>query len=505
MKKYISILLAAVLVLACLSACGTSDKPADADNSEKLSVVTTIFPQYDFTRQIVGDKADVTMLLKPGAESHSYEPTPQDIKTIQNCDLFIYTGGENDVWVDDILNSMGDQRPDTLRLIDCVPTVNEEIVEGMEHEHDHDHGEIVESDIKARPLSDFAGDFQSVLPYFEDGTLDEYITEEAEKNEKSFDEMKQEFLEKRKSDYNTLSIEGNSVSFHTPSGTVSAEYEYQGLQTVKDDDGDITSVWYTFQAKTPDSGAPVYLAFNDHGTGAGSHEEEHEEHEEEIAHFHLRYGNESVEALMGVENWAPTFYAADAAADEIKEALAGHSHEHEEEPDEHVWTSPKNAIEIVDKITSLICGKDPKNDDSYEKNSADYKEQLEQLDASFREVVDSAKRKTILFGDRFPFRYFADEYGLSYYAAFTGCSTETEASAATVAFLTDKVKEEQIPVVFTIELSNGKIADSICEATGAKKMTLYSCHNVTKEQMENGATYLSMMMENVDSLRAALN
>lgn len=120
-------------------------------------------------------------------------------------------------------------------------------------------------------------------------------------------------------------------------------------------------------------------------------------------------------------------------------------------------------------------------------------------------VVDSAKRKTILFGDRFPFRYFADEYGLSYYAAFTGCSTESEASAATVAFLTDKVKEEQIPVVFTIELSNGKIADSICEATGAKKMTLYSCHNVTKEQMENGATYLSMMMENVDSLRAALN
>ena len=194
MKKYISILLAAVLVLACLSACGTSDKPADADNSEKLSVVTTIFPQYDFTRQIVGDKADVTMLLKPGAESHSYEPTPQDIKTIQNCDLFIYTGGENDVWVDDILNSMGDQRPDTLRLIDCVPTVNEEIVEGMEHEHDHDHGEIVESEIKDRPLSDFAGDFQSVLPYFEDGTLDEYITEEAEENEKSFDEMKQEFF-----------------------------------------------------------------------------------------------------------------------------------------------------------------------------------------------------------------------------------------------------------------------------------------------------------------------
>lgn len=504
MKKYISILLAAALALACLSACRSSDKSA-VNDSERLSVVTTIFPQYDFTRQIVGDKADVTMLLKPGAESHSYEPTPQDIKTIQNCDLFIYTGGENDVWVDDILNSMGTQKPDTLRLIDCVSTVNEEIVEGMEHEHDHDHEKIVESEIKDRPLSDFTGDFQSVLPYFEDGTLDEYITEEAEESEKSFDEMKQDFLRKRKSDYNTLSIQGNTVSFHTSSRAVSADYEYMGFQTAKDDDGDITSVWYTFQSKTTASGAPVYLAFNDHGIGADAHEEELDEHEEEIAHIHLRYGNESADALIDVENWTPTFYASDAAEDEIKESLTGHSHGHEKETDEHVWTSPKNAIEIVDKITSLVRSKDQKNADTYEKNSADYKERLEQLDASFREVADNAERKTILFGDRFPFRYFADEYGLSYYAAFTGCSTETEASASTVAFLTDKVVEERLPVVFTIELSNGKIADSICEATGAKKMTLYSCHNVTKEQMENGVTYLSMMTENVDSLRAALN
>ena len=364
MKKYISILLMAVLALVCLSACGTSDKPADAGDSEKLSVVTTIFPQYDFTRQIVGDKADITMLLKPGAESHSYEPTPQDIKTIQNCDLFIYTGGENDVWVDDILNSMGDQKPDILRLIDCVPTVNEEIVEGMEHEHDHDHGEVVESEIKDRPLSDFAGDFQSVLPYFEDGTLDEYITEEAEEHEKSFAEMKQEFLEKRKSDYNTLSIKHNTVSFQTSSETVSAEYEYLGFQPVKDDDGDVTSVWYTFQSKDPASGVPVYLAFNDHGTGADVHEEEHEEHEEEIAHFHLRYGNENIDALIDEENWAPTFYAANAPSEEIKEAVAGHSHEHEEETDEHVWTSPKNAIEIVNKITALVCDKDQKNADA---------------------------------------------------------------------------------------------------------------------------------------------
>lgn len=329
MKKHISVILTAVLAAVCLSACGKSGKTEDAGASE-LSVVATIFPPYDFTRQIAGDDADVIMLLSPGAESHSYEPTPQDIKTIQSCDLFIYTGGESDVWVEDILSSMGDQMPETLRLVDCVPTVTEEIVEGMEHGHE--------------------------------------------------------------------------------------EHE-------------------------------------DHGD-----HEDLEEHED-----------------------------------------------HEEETDEHVWTTPQNAIKIVENITSKLCEMDPDNAGSYEKNSAGYIEQLEMLDASFREVVGQAERRTILFGDRFPFRYFADEYGLDYYAAFPGCSDETEASAATVAFLINKVNEEQIPVIFTIERSNGKLADSICEATGAEKRILYSCHNVTGNQLDSGATYLSMMMENVESLRAALN
>ena len=329
MKKHISVILTAVLAAVCLSACGKSGKTEDAGASE-LSVVATIFPPYDFTRQIAGDDADVIMLLSPGAESHSYEPTPQDIKTIQSCDLFIYTGGESDVWVEDILSSMGDQMPETLRLVDCVPTVTEEIVEGMEHGHE--------------------------------------------------------------------------------------EHE-------------------------------------DHGD-----HEDLEEHED-----------------------------------------------HEEETDEHVWTTPQNAIKIVENITSKLCEMDPDNAGSYEKNSAGYIEQLEMLDASFREVVGQAERRTILFGDRFPFRYFADEYGLDYYAAFPGCSDETEASAATVAFLINKVNEEQIPVIFTIERSNGNLADSICEATGAEKRILYSCHNVTRNQLDSGATYLSMMMENVESLRAALN
>lgn len=137
-----------------------------------------------------------------------------------------------------------------------------------------------------------------------------------------------------------------------------------------------------------------------------------------------------------------------------------HDHDDgEDELDEHVWTSPKNAMAIVNSIAAKMSEKDPENAKAYETNRENYILQLKSLDDAFRNVVKNAKRKTILFGDRFPFRYFADEYGLKYYAAFSGCSTETEASAATMAFLIDRVKREHLPVVFTIEFSNGKIAD----------------------------------------------
>lgn len=496
MKKFFMRLFALIFVLYCFTGCTTTSIDRGKNVSNKLSIVTTIFPQYDFTRQIAGDQAEVTMLLKPGTESHSYEPTPQDIQTIENCDLLIYTGGENDVWVDDILQTMGERKPDTLRLMDCVPTMNEEIVEGMEHEHEHE--KISEADIKDRPLSDFLGDYQSVLPYFENGTLDAYIAEEAEEHEKSFDEMKQEFLKNKFSDYKKISIQNSSVSVMTSAGTMSADYEYVGFQTEKDDDGDIRSVWYGYKMKTPIDGMPMYLTFNDHEIGNIHHEAE-----EETKHIHIRYGNDSIEALMDMEHWAPTYFLSDATAEEISAEITEHSH-HDEEFDEHIWTSPINAIKIVNKISDLMCEKDAKNANTYQTNTKEYIAQLEALDQDFLEVVENAKRKTIVFGDRFPFLYFVKQYGLNYYAAFTGCSSETEASAATVKFLIDHVNAEKIPVVFTIELSNEKIADSICEATGAKKLTLYSCHNITKEQMDAGETYLSMMQKNVDSLRTAL-
>jgi zinc transport system substrate-binding protein len=197
---------------------------------------------------------------------------------------------------------------------------------------------------------------------------------------------------------------------------------------------------------------------------------------------------------------------------EVVEELVVEGMEEEEEEeeaegpeyDEHVWTSPKNAKLIVEKIAGILAAGDRANAEEYEKNSAAFLAKLTELDESFQNLVKGARRKTMVFGDRFPFRYFADAYGLSYFAAFPGCSTETECSAATIAFLIDKVRTEKIPVVFHIELSNEKIADAICEETGAKKMLLHAVHNITKRDFDRGTGYYDLMSQNIKNLREAL-
>lgn len=314
MKKLLCIFLGIVLTMGVLCACGAK-KETKSDG--RLNIVATIFPPYDFAREIGGDRVNVSMLLKPGTESHSYDPTPQDIIRIQECDLFLYVGGESDEWVRDILES-GDSKPKkVIALMDCVDKVQEELVEGMEAEEENGSDEI----------------------------------------------------------------------------------EY----------------------------------------------------------------------------------------------------------DEHVWTSPKNADKIVRTITAAMSELDSKNASYFSNHTAAYCQKLAALDHSFQEITDNAKRKTVIFGDRFPFRYFADTYGLKYYAAFPGCSSETEPSAATISFLIDKVKKEKIPVVFSIEFSSGKVADTICESTGAKRLTFHSCHNVTQKEFENGVGYISLMQENITALREALS
>jgi zinc transport system substrate-binding protein len=497
MKRMVIFICVLVSFAAALPAGGRRDA---GKGNGKINVVTTIFPPYDFVREIAGDKVNLTMLLQPGAESHSFEPTPQDIIKVQNCDIFIYVGGESDAWVERILDSIDTSRMEIVTLMDCVEVVEELVVEGMQdeeegHDHSHEDEDFTIADVKDRALTDWAGDWQSVYPYLLDGTLDPVMEHKAEDGEKTAREYYEQYKTAYVTDVDRLSITGNSITFYRNGVPARAQYAYRGTGIITEDDG---SLWvrYKFEAAgTPPKGASKYVMFSDHLYAPARSE-----------HFHVYASDNSFDELMADTDPVnyPAYYPAGLTKGEIVAELIGHDHEEEAEYDEHVWTSPKNAKLIIQKIAGVLKQRDPSNTMAYEENTASYLAKLTELDASFQNVIKGAKRKTFVFGDRFPFRYFADAYGLSYFAAFPGCSTETEASAATVAFLINKVRAEKIPVVFHIELSNEKIAGIICEETGTKKLLLHAVHNISKRDFDRGENYYDLMSQNVKNLREAL-
>lgn len=177
------------------------------------------------------------------------------------------------------------------------------------------------------------------------------------------------------------------------------------------------------------------------------------------------------------------------------------------EYDEHVWLSLKNASLFCDTIAEVLGEADPEHQELYQANAAAYKEKLAQLDEEYQNTVDRSSLKTVLFADRFPFRYLTDDYGLTYYAAFTGCSAETDASFDTITFLAGKLDELDLPVVFTIENSDGKVAKAVIENTKNKNqkiLSLDSMQATTAEAAANGSTYLSIMESNLEILKEAL-
>lgn len=200
-----------------------------------------------------------------------------------------------------------------------------------------------------------------------------------------------------------------------------------------------------------------------------------------------------------------------AREEELVEGMEGEEEDGGEEEgpeyDEHVWLSLKNAAALVSTLTDAIAEADPAYADAYRANAGDYIARLNALDAEYAKAVAEGTKKTILFGDRFPFRYLADDYGLSYYAAFAGCSAETEASFETIVFLAHKVDELGLGCVLQIESSDGSIARTVIENTAGKNQTpfvLDSMQSMTSEDVKNGVTYLSVMETNLNVLREAV-
>lgn len=319
MSRRILLLTAILFIASVFSACSITYYDENDENKEdKLQIVTTIFPQYDFARQIGKEKISLKMLVTPGGENHSYEPTPQDIIAVRDCDIFICTGGESDIWSKVILNSIDAPNLKIIKMMECVNAVEEEISDGMTEK----------------------------LPIEE---------------------------------------------------------------------------------------------------------------------------------------------------------------EEETEYDEHVWTSPQNAKKISEAIVKAMILADKKNEDFFQSNYDEYSKKLDELDKDYRNAVSKAENKTVIFGDRFPFRYLFDEYGLNYYAAFPGCSTDSDVSAKTMMFLIDKIKENKLSAVFYIEFSARKIADTISSETGAEPLLFHSCHTVSGKDFENGITYIDLMKNNLENLKRGLN
>lgn len=302
MKKLICLIMAFCMIFLI---AGCSDNSPASDG--KLSIVAVSFPEYDFARAVAGDLADIKMLIPPAGETHGYEPTVSDIKAVNRCDLFIYTGGESDSWTENLLNSANNKNLKTLAMTDCVETLN-----------------------------------------IKDESHDKYTT------------------------------------------------------------------------------------------------------------------------------------------------------------DEHVWTSPENAVLIVNSIKDILSEINSENKETFEKNSKASCEKLNELDLDIKAITENTDKNTLVFGDRFPLIYFAEAYSLEYLSAFNGCSEDTEASAQTIAQLIDYVQEHNIPVVFANELSNTAIAEQIAKETGAEVRTFYSCHKVSKDDFESGKTYVDIMSRNIENLNSAL-
>lgn len=314
MKKTICLLLSLALCMPLIAPAAMAE--------EKLSVVATTFPIYDWTRQIIGDNdhIELTMLLDSGVDLHNYNPTVADIRTVNHCDLFIYIGGESDMWVEDVLRMGGSDSRMVLCLMDMLGenAKTEEIVEGMETE---------------------------------------------------------------------------------------------------------------------------------------------EEKEEEEAN------------------------------------------------DEHIWLSLRNARLLCSAIADTLAQLDSENADAYLANAAAYNEKLDDLDQQYAQMVESAAFDTLLFCDRFPFRYFVDDYGLSYYAAFPGCNAAADISITTIRFLREKADELNLPAVLIIDGSDTRFAETILrEAQGEKKIiSVDSMQGTTSADVAEGKTYLGIMESNLAAFRDALN
>ena len=408
-KKAIISILSLAMAVSSFTGCGSEkssstdaektvkETTVSAEASKSYSVVCTIFPEYDWAKEIIGDHADnveLTYLLDSGVDLHNYQPTADDIMKISTCDLFIYVGGESDEWVESALAQSTNKDMKVINFMDVLgdSAKVEELKEGMqgEDEHSHEHKtDFDDSEVKDRTLSEWDGSWQSTNPYLLDGSLDEVWEYKAENDDTmTADDYKNKYTIAYDTDVVTINIKAPTIEYVTADKTIKADYDYSGFYIRTKDDG-LKQVRYKFEKKSGDDDAAKYIVFSDHNIEPSEPE-----------HFHLYSGNDGFDTLVEEGTHFPTYYPSDLTAEDIVDELTGgHKHENEEdeeEYDEHVWLSLKNAEVLCAEIEKNIEAIDPANADDYKANLDSYVSSLSELDNSFQTLVDGASVKTLV-------------------------------------------------------------------------------------------------------------
>ena len=325
MRKTLAIFITITLLVALITGASLLVNNKSQKDLTKIQVIATLFPQYDFVKNIGGDKVEVSILLPSGVESHNFEPTPQNIIDINKSSLFVYTGEYMEPWAKTIING-------------------------------------IDSNTKILDLS-------------------------------------------------------------------------KGI------------------------------------------------------------------SLIDTEEFEEAFGSAHEDEDHHKEEI----HEHEHEYDPHIWLDPQNAIKMVISIKDMLCEIDSDNSEYYNKNATQYINKLVALDLEIQTAVEEAKEPIIAFGGPFAYSYFIQRYDLKFISAYDSCGEQAEPSIAKVKDVIDGIKEHSIPVIFYQELSEGNIAKTIADETGTTPLVFHSVHNASKDEISNGASYISLMEQNLENLKIALN
>ncbi len=445
------LMLTALFATGCLSAVAATSAPA-----EKLNVITTLFPLYDWARTIGGDTAEVTLILPPGVESHSFDPTPKDVIAINKADLFIYTGEYMEPWAEEVIQGTTDTN---LLVVDSSHGI----------ELMGEQGQDADGFEWAGVFDLAAGEYTYSLQSGPDPSMKLVILPTTTASAEGIEAVEEKAESLLESDAQAIA----------PGQKLQVGETLSAL--------DLADTRPAFTLSVQEAGA--YVLFT--------------EHLPEEFKAVLKSGDSVVmprASEVMEEHGHGGHHAAEAQHHHGEEA---HGHHHGGK-DPHIWLDFSHAAKMVETIAGGFASKDPENKKLYFSRARQYAEQLQELDRLYRQALSHCKHQTIIYGGHFAFGYFADRFKLEHLSPYKGFAPNAEPTPKDIAELMQTMKSNDIKYIFYEEGIDPKTARVISKESGAEMLLLHGAHNVSKEELKSGATYLSLMHDNLKRLTKGL-